>query len=64
MGAASDVNRRTPTEWELFDLKKDPREMNNVYDDPGYADIVKELKTELIRLRRQFEDEHGVVISL
>ena len=39
-------------------------EMNNVYDDPGYADIVKELKTELIRLRRQFEDEHGVVISL
>jgi hypothetical protein len=28
------------------------------------ANVVKELKRELIRLRRQFEDEDGVVISL
>ena len=26
-------------EWELFDLEKDPREMNNVADDPAYAAI-------------------------
>ena len=33
--------------WELFDLKNDPEEMNNIIDDPKYRDIVKELKTQL-----------------
>ncbi|WP_210469770.1 sulfatase [Sporosarcina sp. 6E9] len=46
---------RTP-EWELFDLNKDPYEMNNVYDDPAYAEIVKELKTELYRLKEKVQD--------
>jgi len=43
-------------EWELYDLEKDPREMKNVYDDPAYAGIVKQLKAELERLRRKFKD--------
>ena len=34
-------------EWELFDLKKDPREMNNVYHNPAYANIAKKLREEL-----------------
>ncbi len=38
-------------EWELFDLKADPRELSNVIDKPAYAKIRDELKTELIRLR-------------
>lgn len=42
-------------EWELFDLEKDPHEMKSVYDDPAYANVVAELKTELERLRRQFQ---------
>ena len=37
-------------EWELYDLEKDPREMHSVYDDPRYAAVVHELKTELDRL--------------
>lgn len=28
-----------PPEWELFDLRKDPRELLSVADDPDYADI-------------------------
>ena len=43
-------------EWELYDLMKDPREMKNVFDDPAYADIVKELKVELQRLREKYKD--------
>jgi arylsulfatase A-like enzyme len=39
--------------WELYDLKKDPHEMNSVYDNPEYATVVKRLKAELIRLRRE-----------
>ncbi len=28
-------------EWELYDLQKDPEELNNVYNDPAYADVKK-----------------------
>ena len=40
-----------PPEWELFDLRKDPFEVHNVYDDPEYAAVVAELKAELVRLQ-------------
>ena len=41
-----------PTEpyWELYDLKNDPTEMNNVYEDPKFTIIVKQLKEELLKL--------------
>ena len=42
--------------WELYDLKKDPHELNNLYNDPSYQDVVKELKTELTRLREKYKD--------
>jgi arylsulfatase A-like enzyme len=46
-------------EWELYDLKKDPKEMKNVIDEPAYADIVKELKVELKSLREKYKDTTG-----
>ncbi len=46
-----------PMEWELFDLNKDPYEMVSVYNDPAYADTVKELKDELHRLQAEVKDE-------
>jgi arylsulfatase A-like enzyme len=46
----------TINEWELFDLKKDPRELKSVYDDPAYADVVKKMKAELARLRAELKD--------
>ncbi len=45
-----------PPEWELFDLRTDPRELRSVYDDPAYAGVRAELTTELERLQRQFAD--------
>lgn len=38
-------------EWELFDLEHDPDELNSVYADPEYTDIVEELTAELRALR-------------
>ena len=43
-------------EWELFDLEKDPHELNNIYANPEYADTVSKLKTELARLRQELDD--------
>jgi arylsulfatase A-like enzyme len=56
LGAPGALDGSLPPEWELFDLAKDPGEMNNVYDDPAYADMVKDLKKELRRLKEQLED--------
>jgi arylsulfatase A-like enzyme len=44
-------------QWELYDLKKDPTEMNNVYDDPDYKNVVKILKEELRRLQNELGDD-------
>lgn len=56
LGAPGSVEEPLPPEWELFDLEKDPNEMNNVYNDPAYADVVKELKAELLRLKEKYGD--------
>ena len=43
-------------EWELYDRKNDPLEMNNVYDDVIYAPIRRDLHAKLIALRTQYKD--------
>lgn len=43
-------------EWELYDRKKDPQELNSVYDDPAYAETVDKLKIELAELRIKYKD--------
>ena len=53
------VKKPTEPEWELFDRQKDPEQVRNVYNDPEYADIVRELKAELRRLKKQVGDPHG-----
>ncbi len=45
-------------QWELFDLKKDPHELKNVYADPANADLVKQLKEEMYRLKKELKDEN------
>ncbi len=49
-------------EWELYDLQSDPDEMQNVYNDPRYAEVVKELTVELKRLRAQYNDTTGAPV--
>ncbi|GAH84968.1 unnamed protein product [marine sediment metagenome] len=46
----------SPSGWELYDLEKDPLEINNVYDEPAYASVVSEMKAELTRLREHVGD--------
>lgn len=43
----------TPPAWELYDLQNDPNEMNNLVDNPEYAEVLAELKDQLAALREQ-----------
>jgi arylsulfatase A-like enzyme len=36
-----------PPEWELYDMRTDPDELQNVYDDPAYALVREQLKAEM-----------------
>lgn len=46
----------TPPGWELYDLEKDPHELNNVYNNPKYSVIADNLKTLLLEEKRQNGD--------
>ncbi len=47
----------TPPGWELYDLKTDPAEDNNVYDSPEYAEVVRELKDQLKEMRHAYKED-------
>ena len=51
------INDPQEPEWELFDLEVDPFELNNLYHDPAYADVVEALTMELQHLQAQVGDE-------
>jgi len=44
--------------WELYDLLKDPSEMNNVYDNPDYSVVRKDMHTKLDDVRRKYGDSN------
>ncbi|MBS5979277.1 MAG: DUF4976 domain-containing protein, partial [Dysgonomonas mossii] len=43
-------------EWELYDLQNDPHEMNNLYNTPGYDIVIADMKKELVRLQKLYDD--------
>jgi len=50
-------------EWELYDLKNDPDELNNLYDDPKHAQLRKRMKARLEKLRKHYEDESDTSVK-
>ena len=46
-------------EWELYDLEKDPNEMNNIYAEAP-ADLIESLKNELEALRKEYKDDGSI----
>ena len=43
-------------DWELYDLKKDPAQMHNIYHEKGNEQLIHKLKTKLLELKHQYED--------
>ncbi len=42
--------------WELFDLQKDPNEINNIYDKKESAEMISRLKKRLLLQIKQYKD--------
>jgi len=55
----------TVNEWELFDLEKDPDEMENLFEwggykvHPEYESVAQELTQKLKQLRKEYKDTTG-----
>jgi arylsulfatase A-like enzyme len=47
----------TLNEWELYDLKKDPNEMRNVYLEAEYSEVREKMTAELAKVRNELKDE-------
>ncbi|MHA7944016.1 sulfatase family protein [Formosa sp. 3Alg 14/1] len=43
-------------QWELYDLEKDPSEMHNVYNNPEYAGVKKDMHKQLENMRTKYGD--------
>lgn len=43
-------------QWELYDLRNDPTELNNIYSDRSQAKVIARLKKELYHLKKQVQD--------
>jgi len=50
-------------EWELYDLKSDPDELNNVYGDPKFAKVRKRMENRLQHLVDYYEDDSDTSVK-
>ncbi len=48
--------KQTPVAWEFYDLEKDPMEMNNLYNNPEYIEIIESMKVELKNTRVELNE--------
>ncbi len=60
-GASDEV---TPAGYELYDMKNDPFETKNVYDDPKYATVVSMLKQKMDDVKQQYNDPDDIYPEL
>jgi arylsulfatase A-like enzyme len=49
------INHYWADQWALFDLEKDPHELNNVYGHPDYAEVTDRLKDQLRELKARYD---------
>lgn len=43
--------------WEFYDLEKDPNELTNQYNNAEYSSIISNLKKEIVRLQKLYDDD-------
>ncbi len=50
-------------EWEFYDLKTDPDELSNLYEDPKYAALIKKTKRQLSQLQKHYADNSDISVK-
>lgn len=50
------LRNELPVAWELYDLRNDPEELHNRYNDPAYKNVVAQLKAQLKKARQQYNE--------
>ena len=48
---------------ELYDITKDPCELNNVAGDPAYAATLEEMRRQLLPFRRRTKDPWLILLN-
>jgi hypothetical protein len=48
--------------WELFDLRTDPNELCNIYNETASKSVIRELKKKLLSQIKKYEDREAAVI--
>ena len=46
-------------EWELYDLKNDPDEMNNIYSEAP-TELINSLKLQLDSIKKEYKDDFSM----
>ena len=67
LGMRGAMKKTTDPAWEFYDLLEDPREISNAYNNPEYADIIKDMKEELKRqqaLTGEKDHERPVMVKI
>ncbi len=57
---AGTKKENTEPAWEFYDLKEDPKENHNAYDDAQYTKVIKEMKVELLKQKALAGDDDKV----
>lgn len=50
-------NKTVTPAWEFHDLKLDPYEDRNDYNNPKYQQVISQMKKDLLKLRKEYKDE-------
>jgi uncharacterized sulfatase len=50
------IGYNTPVAWEFYDLKNDPEELNNQYNNPKHKAIIDSLKEEILKQRIELNE--------
>ncbi|MDC1105708.1 sulfatase-like hydrolase/transferase, partial [Prolixibacteraceae bacterium] len=64
LGKKGAKKQATIPHWEFYDLKKDPHELNNQYENSKYNIQITQMKEELIRLKEKYKDTDDVYPEL
>ncbi|MFI3237064.1 MAG: sulfatase [Lachnospiraceae bacterium] len=57
LDATGTLTKITPPGWELYDIKNDPLELHNIYNDEAYATVREDLRVMLMEAKAKYDDE-------